>query len=130
MRSCAVPSGSTADRPGAGPAAAGAAPSGAHPAATLRVEVCAALPGHAVRVALELPAGATLGEALARAQEALPPQVAAPDGGLPAAGVFGRLRPPCWPLRDGDRIELYRPLTVDPKVARARRAASRCQSGR
>lgn len=26
-------------------------------------------------------------------------------------------------LREGDRVELYRPLTADPKVTRARRAA-------
>jgi putative ubiquitin-RnfH superfamily antitoxin RatB of RatAB toxin-antitoxin module len=26
-------------------------------------------------------------------------------------------------VNDGDRIEIYRPLTVDPKLARARRVA-------
>jgi uncharacterized protein len=40
-------------------------------------------------------------------------------GGLDAeAGVWGRLRAPSTRLRDGDRIELYRPLAVDPKEAR------------
>jgi putative ubiquitin-RnfH superfamily antitoxin RatB of RatAB toxin-antitoxin module len=33
--------------------------------------------------------------------------------------------PRTTPLRDGDRVELYRPLTVDPKEARRRRAAKR-----
>ena len=35
-----------------------------------------------------------------------------------ACGVWGRVKPLDHPLRDGDRIELYRPLTVDPKEAR------------
>jgi hypothetical protein len=33
--------------------------------------------------------------------------------------------PPDTPLHDGDRIELLPPLTVDPKVARQRRAEHR-----
>lgn len=42
-------------------------------------------------------------------------------------GVFGR---PCAldaPLADGDRVEIYRALTIDPKEARRRRAALRRQ---
>lgn len=130
-----MPSGSTASAAGAEPVAhatCARASSAATDAAAppLRVEVCAALPDRVVRVALELPAGATLDQALAGARPALPAQVLAPGGGVPAAGVFGRLRPGSWPLRDGDRVEVYRPLTVDPKVARARRAASRRSRGR
>lgn len=44
--------------------------------------------------------------------------------GLPrdaAAGVWGRLCAPDQLLRDQDRVELYRPLQVDPKVARRER---------
>lgn len=33
-------------------------------------------------------------------------------------GVWGRLQALDHPLRNGDRVELYRPLTVDPKEAR------------
>ncbi len=33
-------------------------------------------------------------------------------------GVWGRPQAPDWPLRDGDRVEVYRVLTVDPKEAR------------
>jgi uncharacterized protein len=36
-------------------------------------------------------------------------------------GVWGRKARLSQPLRDGDRIEVYRPLTVDPKVARRER---------
>lgn len=36
-------------------------------------------------------------------------------------GIWGRKCPHDAVLRDGDRIELYRPLKVDPKVARRER---------
>jgi sulfur carrier protein len=35
--------------------------------------------------------------------------------------VWGRRVPLDTPLRDGDRVEVYRPLRVDPKVARRER---------
>ncbi len=40
-------------------------------------------------------------------------------------GIWGRVRPLATPLRDRDRIEVYRPLTVDPKEARRLRYAKR-----
>ncbi|MEO6623831.1 MAG: RnfH family protein [Burkholderiaceae bacterium] len=36
-------------------------------------------------------------------------------------GVWGRKAPPDQTLRDQDRVEIYRPLKVDPKVARRAR---------
>ena len=36
-------------------------------------------------------------------------------------GIWGRVCRPDTPLRDGDRVELYRPLQVDPKEARRQR---------
>lgn len=36
-------------------------------------------------------------------------------------GVWGRKALSDQPLQDRDRVELYRPLTVDPKVARRER---------
>ncbi len=35
-----------------------------------------------------------------------------------ACGIWGREQPLTGVLRDGDRVELYRPLCVDPKEAR------------
>jgi hypothetical protein len=40
-------------------------------------------------------------------------------------GVWGRLRPLDACLRERDRIEVYRPLTVDPKEARRLRYRNR-----
>jgi putative ubiquitin-RnfH superfamily antitoxin RatB of RatAB toxin-antitoxin module len=36
-------------------------------------------------------------------------------------GLWGRTCPPSQLLQDGDRLEIYRPLRVDPKVARRER---------
>jgi len=38
-------------------------------------------------------------------------------------GVWGRKAGLNQPLRENDRVEIYRPLTVDPKVARRERFA-------
>ena len=40
-------------------------------------------------------------------------------------GIWGRVRPLQTPLRERDRIEVYRPLTVDPMEARRLRYAKR-----
>jgi putative ubiquitin-RnfH superfamily antitoxin RatB of RatAB toxin-antitoxin module len=37
-------------------------------------------------------------------------------------GIFSRRVAPDDTLRDGDRVEIYRSLTIDPKDARRRRA--------
>lgn len=39
-----------------------------------------------------------------------------------AIGIYGQLVDENHRVRDGDRIELYRPLQIDPKEARRRRA--------
>lgn len=40
-------------------------------------------------------------------------------------GVFGKLVALDSPLRNGDRVEIYRPLIADPKEARRKRAELR-----
>jgi len=41
------------------------------------------------------------------------------------AGVYGKHLPLHYRLEDHDRVEIYAPLRVDPKIARRRRAAHR-----
>jgi len=53
-----------------------------------------------------------------------------PSGISPAYGIFGRRVAPDHRLGDGDRIEIYRPLQVDPRVARRGRARPRRQGRR
>lgn len=43
-------------------------------------------------------------------------------------GVWGRLRGLDAPLRDQDRVEIYRPLLIDPKEARRRRHAKQARA--
>ncbi|WBY02044.1 RnfH family protein [Ramlibacter tataouinensis] len=63
--------------------------------------------------ALRLPAGATVADAL-RACGLAP-------GEGEAVGVWGRKAGADQPLRDRDRVEVARPLRVDPKLARRER---------
>lgn len=102
--------------------------------AVLCVEVCAALPGRAVRVALQLPAGATVGDALRQAAPALPPELsldaATAHRAARSVGVFGHTCTADRLLSDGDRVEVYRALVADPKAARQRRAMLRKAPGR
>ena len=44
-------------------------------------------------------------------------------------GIFGRLVRLDTPLREGDRVEIYRPLTADPKEARRRSVDSKRRAG-
>jgi len=83
--------------------------------ALLRVEVLwAPAPHDTRRVALTLPAGSTAGQALA-ASGLL---VEFPELAQAPMGVWGRACTAETVLRDLDRVELYRGLTVDPKEAR------------
>ena len=81
------------------------------------VTVCVA-PREVREHVLELPAGATAQDALQACGVPLPP---VEDAG--ALGVWGRRAAPEALLKDGDRVEVYRPLVVDPKVARRERFA-------
>lgn len=68
---------------------------------------------------LVLPAGATVLQAL-EASGILRDEPGLATA-LPDLGVWGRKVAPGQALRDGDRVEVYRPLRVDPKVARRER---------
>ena len=90
---------------------------------TIRVNVVYALPDRAIEVALTLPAGATVGEALVRSGlAARHPEL---DLARCPVGIFGRRSGRQKALADGDRIEIYRPLVAEPKDARRRRAQRR-----
>ena len=82
----------------------------------MRVEVVLALPASQHCVALDLPDGATVADAIAAS-------------GLDASaidddhvGIWNRRVTLATVLREADRVELYRPLVADPKQARRVRA--------
>jgi len=89
----------------------------------VRVEVIYATPDRQARFPVELQEGATVADAIRTSGvlEAFPEiDLTANRVGIYASPV-GLQRA----LRDGDRIEVYRPLTADPKEARRRRSARR-----
>ena len=90
----------------------------------LRIEVvhCPA-PGQVDRTRLDLPAGSSLADAL-HASGVLGRHGMDPWA-LPPVGVWGRIAAPQTLLRDRDRVEVYRALTVDPMEARRRRQRPR-----
>lgn len=86
-------------------------------AAEIAVEVVyAAAPHQVVCRALRLPAGATV--AVALRASGLVDELRAEQLAPLKAGIWGRVVAGSTVLRDGDRVELTRPLTVDPKEAR------------
>ncbi|MDI5920275.1 RnfH family protein [Halomonas sp. LR5S13] len=96
--------------------------------AMLDVEVAFALPERQRIISIAVPEGSTARQAvavaMARLEEAFPelPPTTFREADL---GIFGkRLRDPdAVRLRAGDRVEVYRPLQLDPKAARSARAA-------
>lgn len=87
----------------------------------LDIEVVYAGPDRQWRVPLKVPAGTTVIEAIEASglRSRIPMLALDPT----SVGVFGRRVAPETPLRDGDRVEIYRPLRADPKELRRARAA-------
>ena len=88
----------------------------------IRVEVVYALPGEQVLIALEVGQGTTALQALEHSGLLRRYPEIDPAGPI---GIFGRVTDPDTPLRDGDRVEIYRSLLADPKDARRARARRR-----
>lgn len=92
------------------------------PAAGASINICviaSGQPRQVQEIPLAVPAGTTVEQALQAAGLVL----GAVGDGPPfvQAGVWGRKVALTQPLRAGDRVEVYRALTVDPKVARRER---------
>lgn len=67
----------------------------------------------------EVPTGTTFPQGLALLREQI--TVLLDTEQAVSAGVWGKPRPAHYVLREGDRIEFYRPLKTDPKQARRAR---------
>lgn len=91
--------------------------------ASIRVQVCYALPDHAFLRAVALPPGATLEQAVR--ESGLLRERPEIDMATCTVGVYAKKKTLATVLRDGDRVEVYRPLQADPKDARRRRAGSK-----
>jgi len=89
----------------------------------IRVEVAYALPGNQFLVELEVDDTTSASEAIRQSGLfKLYPDLEHQDLEI---GIFSRPVAADTTLKDGDRVELYRPLTIDPKEARRLRAAAK-----
>lgn len=89
----------------------------------MKVTVAYALPDVQFDEPVELPDGASVADALAAVEGQAP--FNALDLETVPVGVFNRLvNDRSQQLREGDRVEIYRPLEIDPMTARQQRAAS------
>lgn len=86
----------------------------------ITVEVVCAMPERQVLRRVDLPAGSSVIQAVEQSGilEELPEVPFDPS----RLGIFSRRVAADELLQDGDRVEIYRPLTLDPKDARRRRA--------
>lgn len=88
----------------------------------MKVEVAYATPEKQTIIALDVVEGTRALEAVHQSGIAdVFPEI---DPDSNAMGIFGKVikSPAEHPLREGDRVELYRPLKIDPKQARLNRA--------
>ncbi len=90
-------------------------------AETFLVEVAYAKRDEQVLLTVKVPEGTTVKEAVERSGIA----DRFPEINLAKArmGIFGKVAKADAVLREGDRVEIYRPLIADPKEVRKKRAA-------
>ncbi len=96
--------------------------------ARLKVEVVYAYREAQEVIALEVQPGATARDALEASGIARRP--GGIDTGRAPMGIFGQRVKPQTPLKEGDRVEIYRPLRADPKEVRRSKAAARRRANR
>ena len=87
---------------------------------SISVEVVLAMPGRQELVSLEVPEGATLADAIAAS--GLPEMFEGFEVDPSMVGIFSEKASLDQVLRNGDRVEIYRPLIADPKEVRRQRA--------
>ncbi len=85
----------------------------------MQIGVAYAEPDQQVWIKLEIPNGSTLLDAVNRSGILHRfPQV---DLKRQKVGIFGKIAKLDTPLREGDRVEIYRPITVDPTKVKRRK---------
>jgi uncharacterized protein len=92
----------------------------------ISIEVVYALPDRQRLIALQVEENCTVMEAVQRSgiAQAFDDVKSEIDWNNLVLGIFGKVieQPAQTILRDGDRIEIYRPLIADPKAVRRQRA--------
>lgn len=86
----------------------------------IAIQLCYARPGLQILQTVNLRPGSTIAQAIE--QSGIMQQVPELDLSTCKVGIFSKLKPMDSVLREGDRVEIYRPLLADPKIARRQRA--------
>jgi uncharacterized protein len=86
----------------------------------IAIEVAYATPAAQTLLSLHVPVGTTIETAIYRS--GILEQHPDIDLNTQKVGIFSKSRPLSSIVKAGDRIEIYRPLTIDPKEARRKRA--------
>lgn len=86
----------------------------------IEIEVIYALPHEQIVRQLNVPAGTMARQAVELS--GIGGILSGIDLSQSKLGIFGKLVKPETILRDRDRVEIYRPLSIDPKEARRKRA--------
>lgn len=89
----------------------------------LHVQVCYGCASHQFLCTLKVPNGTTIKEAIALS--GLMEKVSSINLDIVKVGIYSKIKALDTVLRENDRVEVYRPLKVDPMVARRRRAEKR-----
>lgn len=84
----------------------------------MKVGVAYATPGRQAWLTIEVPDGATVQETIERS--GILKQFPEIDLATQRVGVFGKFVTLDAPVTDGARIEIYRPITCDPKTVKRR----------
>ncbi len=94
----------------------------------MKVEVAYATPAKQLIVEVDVPVGTTMVEAVR--QSGIDREFPGLEADSLPMGIFGKKvpKPDQEVLNPGDRVELYRPLLIDPKKARQNRAAKAKQA--
>ena len=94
----------------------------------ISVEIVFALPTKATTLTVEVSQGTTAEQAVI--QSGIIEECAEIDPTSRTLGVWNITVKAHYELKDGDRIEIYRPLIADPKDARRKRAEKAKEEGR
>ena len=80
----------------------------------MKIGIAYALPHRQAWINVEMPEGATIKDAIDRS--GILKQFPAIDLALQKVGIFGKVSKLDAVISDGDRVEIYRPITCDPKT--------------
>ena len=85
----------------------------------IQIEVAYATPKKQQIIVLEVKVGTTVGQAIAQTNllETFPEI----ELSINKVGIFGQVANLNTKLQSGDRVEIYRPLVIDPRIARQER---------